>query len=107
MFVWLTSIAIIVILASPAGLLIGPSSGITGGRQAFASSSGTIYRTASGLVASDSLTTGNSSGWGFNGSAVPLNAPRLGSEDSNGMHIGVTAPSTGTWAGYFAITPLL
>jgi hypothetical protein len=66
----------------------------------------TIYRTVSGLVASDSLTTGDTSGWDFNGSAVGLNAPHSASEDSSGLHLGLLAPSADNWAGYFGITPL-
>jgi hypothetical protein len=66
----------------------------------------TIYRTMSGLVVSDSLTSGDTSGWVFNGSAVGQNAPHSASEDSFGLKIGVLAPSAGNWAGYFGITSL-
>jgi hypothetical protein len=66
----------------------------------------TIYRTQSGLVVSDSLTSGDTSGWEFNGSAVGLNAPHSASEDSGGLHLGLLAPSANNWAGYFGITPL-
>src|SRR5437899_652878 len=66
----------------------------------------TIYKIQSGLVATDSLTTGNTSNWVLYGNAVQENAPHSGSEDANGMHIGILAPSAGAWAGYFAISPL-
>src|SRR2546427_409638 len=66
----------------------------------------TIYKIVSGLVATDSLTTGNMSDWVLYGSAVPQNAPHSASEDANGMHIGILAPYAGHWAGYFALSPL-
>src|SRR5437899_1284914 len=66
----------------------------------------TIYKIQSGLVATDSLTTGNMSNWVLYGTAVQENAPHSGTEDANGMHIGILAPSAGAWAGYFAISPL-
>jgi hypothetical protein len=68
----------------------------------------TIYRVQSGLVASDPLTSadGDTGDWRFNGSAAELGAPHSGYEDSQGMHIDVVAKSPGSWAGYFAITPL-
>jgi hypothetical protein len=67
-----------------------------------------IYKMQSGLVASDSLTTGDTSKWQFNGSAAEMqpNAPHEAFEDSSGMLIGVLAPSANNWAGYFAISPL-
>src|SRR2546428_203828 len=66
----------------------------------------TIYKIVSGLVATDSLTTGNMSDWVLYGSAIPQNAPHSASEDANGMHIGILAPYAGHWAGYFALSPL-
>lgn len=67
-----------------------------------------IYKVQSGLVSSDSLTTGDTSKWQFNGSAAEMqpNAPHEAFEDSSGMLIGVLAPSANNWAGYFAISPL-
>lgn len=67
-----------------------------------------VYKVQSGLISSDSLTTGDTSKWRFNGSAAEMqpNAPHAGYEDASGMHIGVLAPSENNWAGYFAISPL-
>src|SRR5439155_14217944 len=66
----------------------------------------TIYKIQSGLVATDSLTTGNMSNWVLYGTAVQENAPHSGTEDANGLHIGVLAPNADTWAVYFARSPL-
>ena len=68
----------------------------------------TIFKIQSGLVTSDSLTTGNVSYWSNNGSAADpaINAPHSQSEDSSGYHIGVVTPSAGKWAGWFAVSPL-
>ena len=61
---------------------------------------GTINQLQSGLVASDSLTTGNTAGWTIAG-----NAPQGGSssnENSSGLYLGVKSSLSGTWAGFFA-----
>lgn len=68
--------------------------------------SATLTNLESGLVTSDSLTTGNTAYWAFYGSAIPLNARYAYSEDSNGLKVGVQATSAGQWTGYFAESPL-
>jgi len=79
------------------------------------SSSGhSVTQVQSGLVASDSLTnetmtqqqlqTGNGY-WAYAGDAPAEKAPYSFSRDTQGLHIGVQAPSSGTWAGYFAESP--
>ena len=78
------------------------------------SSNGSVTQVQSGLVASDSLTnetmtqqqlqTG-SGYWAYSGDAPAEKAPYSFSRDSQGLHIGVQAPSSGTWAGYFAESP--
>jgi len=83
-----------------AGLILGPMvspvHGATNG----------LNLVKSGLIASDSLTTGViSSYWHFDGSAAFQGAPYKYFEDSSGLHIGVQAQVTGTWAGYFAESP--
>ena len=62
-------------------------------------SGGTITLSKPGLVASDSLTTGSTSGWVFGGDAASHNYY----EDSQGLHIGAHSPADGTWAGYYAV----
>jgi len=77
-------------------------------------SSGSISQVQSGLIASDSLTNETmtqqqlqtSSGyWAYAGDAPAEKAPYSFSRDTQGLHIGVQAPSSGTWAGYFAESP--
>jgi hypothetical protein len=65
-----------------------------------------IVRTQSGLVASDSLKTGDLSKWHLFGNAIATNAPHSGIEDKDGLHVGILAPSANRWSGYFAISPL-
>lgn len=65
-----------------------------------------IVKTQSGLVVSDTLTTGDSSRWHLFGTAIARNATHVGSEDASGLHIGVLAPSENRWSGFFAISPL-
>ena len=79
-------------------------------------SSGTssVTQVQSGLVASDSLTNetmtqqqlqaGNGY-WAYAGDAPAEKAPYSFSRDTQGLHIAVQAPSSGTWAGYFAESP--
>src|SRR6266571_5896726 len=64
---------------------------------------GSIITAQSGLVVSDSLTTGNSSYWTFGGSAALHNYY----EDAQGLHLGVRAPSKGTWVNYYAGSPFV
>ncbi len=61
-----------------------------------------VNKTSSGLVTSDSLTTGSVGLWTFGGSAVVEGAPNKYSEDSNGLHLGVQSNVGGQWAGYYA-----
>ena len=74
----------------------------------------TIYKAQSGLVAYDHLTnetmtqqqlTANRVYWNYDGDAPNENAPYGYSRDATGLHIGVQAPSDGTWAGFFAESP--
>ena len=57
-----------------------------------------INKIQSGLVSSDSFTTGNTSGWTFGGTAALHDYY----EDSQGLHLGVQAPSSGQWVNYYA-----
>lgn len=73
-----------------------------------------VTQVQSGLVASDSLTNetmtqqqlqaGNGY-WAYAGDAPAEKAPYSFSRDTQGLHIGVQSPSSGTWAGYFAESP--
>jgi hypothetical protein len=65
----------------------------------------TIIPVSSGLVASDSLTTGNTASWTFGGDAASYPGAKFAySEDSQGLHIGVQSAAGGTWAGYYAVS---
>ena len=73
-----------------------------------------IDKVNSGLVVSDSLTNetetqqqlqANPGYWTYGGDAPIFNAPFAFSRDMQGLHIGVQAPTNGTWAGYYAVTP--
>ena len=65
----------------------------------------TITQVSSGLVSSDSLTTGNTASWTSGGDAASQpGAKYTYSEDSQGLHIGVEPATSGTWAGYFALS---
>jgi len=63
-----------------------------------ASATNSINKIQSGLVVSDPLTTGNTASWTFGGTA----SFHRSYEDSQGLHIGVQAPSSGTWVNYYA-----
>jgi hypothetical protein len=66
---------------------------------------GTVSLVSSGLVASDSLTTGNTSSWAFGGSAAGQTGAKFThSEDAQGLHIAVQPPASGTWSGYYAVS---
>ena len=66
---------------------------------------GTITPVSSGLVASDSLTTGNTASWTFGGSAAGQPGAKFTySEDPQGLHIGVQSAAGGTWAGYYGVS---
>lgn len=73
----------------------------------------TISRTASGLLLSDSFTNetrtqqqlqASHSYWTYDGDAPGEKAPYTVWRDLQGLHIGVQAPSNGTFAGYYAQT---
>src|SRR3989454_59380 len=64
-----------------------------------------INEVQSGLLAQDSLTTGNTAYWFFYGDAVLTGAPHTYSEDSQGLHIGIQATKAGSWIGFFAESP--
>src|SRR5437016_3634302 len=88
-----STVMIILILASAAG------PGMNGAHAA----TSTITQKSSGLVASDSLNTGNTAGWTITG-----NAPAGGSasiENSSGLYLGVKTGTAGTWSGFFAKSP--
>lgn len=59
----------------------------------------------SGLVASDSLSTGDTSYWTPWGSTVNTPLLREYYEDSQGLHIGVQSPYSGKWVNYGAVSP--
>jgi len=64
-----------------------------------------ISRVSSGLVASDSLTTGSTAQWTFGGDASSQpGAKYTHSEDSQGLHIAVQPATSGTWSGYYAVS---
>lgn len=73
-----------------------------------------ITQTKSGLVASDPLNDevktqqqlqAEQGYWIYGGDAPALNAVYDFFKDALGFHIGTQAPSNGTWAGYYAVTP--
>lgn len=75
---------------------------------------GTINKIQCGLYASDPLNnqtatqeqlTANSTYWVYGGDAPAENASYVYNEDTQGFHIGVQAPSNGTYAGYYAVSP--
>src|SRR6185312_6140944 len=79
------------------------------------SSGQTITTTQSGLVASDSLTNetktqaqlqANPGYWFYGGDAPAENAPFSYSRNTTGLHIGVQAPADGTFAGFYAVSPV-
>jgi hypothetical protein len=59
---------------------------------------GTVDKIQSGLITSDSMTSGDISDWTFGGSAA-INDYY---EDSDGLTIGIRAPQNGQWVGYYA-----
>ena len=66
---------------------------------------GDVTQVKSGLVASDSLTTGNTTSWTFGGEATILPGAKFNhSEDAQGLHIGVQAGAPSQWAGFYAVT---
>lgn len=78
------------------------------------SGSSSITQMQLGLVASDSLTNetqtqqqlqAESGYWAYAGDAPAEKAPYDFTRDTQGLHIGVQAPSSGTWAGFFAESP--
>src|SRR5207302_531997 len=96
--------------ANPGGVsaLSPPVSAIT-------PSAGTTYiaLARSGLVVSDPLNNetktqqqlqANPGYWTYGGDAPLENAPYAVYRDTQGLHVGVQAPSNGTWAGYYALT---
>lgn len=105
--------ALVLLLIAITVLFSAPSAAASSGRASLVATSigahsdpATISRMKSGLVASDSLTTGNLSRWHLFGDAIARNAPHLGYEDKDGLHIGIVAPERNKWSGYFAISPL-
>src|SRR3989442_11461119 len=66
---------------------------------------GDVTLVKSGRVASDSLTTGNTTSWTFGGEATILpEAKFTHSEDAQGLHIGVQAGAPSQWTGFYART---
>jgi hypothetical protein len=71
-----------------------------------------IVKIKSGLVISEALNNENQTKeqlmanqlyWHYAGSAIVKNAPYDLYKDTQGLHIGVKAPSNGTYAGFFAV----
>lgn len=91
---YLPSVIVVFILLS--------SVSITGSASADANS---VYKVQSGLVASDSLTTGDTSYWTPWGSTINTPLLRDFYEDSQGLHIGVQSPYSGKWVNYGALSP--
>ncbi len=88
-----SAVMIILVLASAAG------PGVTGAHAA----TSTITQASSGLVASDSLNTGNTAAWTIAGNAPPGGSASI--ENSSGLYLGVKTGTAGTWAGFFAKSP--
>src|SRR3989442_10632750 len=73
-----------------------------------------INKVQSGFAASDPLNKtqtqqqlqADNTYWTYGGDAIAEKAPYGFSEDSNGLHIGVQAPTNGTYAGFYAVTPI-
>jgi len=74
----------------------------------------TIHKVVSGLIANDPLNNetqtqqqlqGNQHYWKYGGDAIALDANYTYFEDTQGLHVGAQAPSNGTWAGIYAVTP--
>jgi hypothetical protein len=63
----------------------------------------TIAQLKSGLVAADSLTTGNTVGWTISGNAPPGGS--ASNENSSGFYLAIKSGTSGTWAGFFAKSP--
>ncbi len=75
----------------------------------------TINTVRSGLVASDSLTNetktqaqlqANPGYWFYGGDAPARNAPFSYSRNTTGLHIGIQAPANGSFAGFYAVSPV-
>ncbi|HZS74515.1 MAG TPA: fibronectin type III domain-containing protein, partial [Candidatus Nitrosotalea sp.] len=66
-----------------------------------ANATNSITKVQSGLVTSDSLTTGDTSNWTFGGTATSHDYY----EDFQGLHIGVKSPKNGQWVNYYAHLP--
>src|SRR5574337_1617026 len=75
--------------------------------------SGAINKIQCGLYEYDPLNNdtktqeqlANSTYWVYGGDAPAENAPYSYYQDTQGLHIGVQAPASGTYAGYYAVTP--
>jgi hypothetical protein len=65
-----------------------------------ANATNSITKIQSGLVSSDSLTTGNLDSWTFGGTATLHDYY----EDSQGLHLGIMSPESGQWVNYYAYT---
>src|SRR6185312_3065661 len=75
----------------------------------------TINPVRSGLVASDSLTNETKTQaelqaehgyWFYGGDAPDRHAPFSFSRDTAGLHIGIQAPAAGSFAGFYAVSPV-
>ena len=75
--------------------VIGPTMNVAN------ASTGSVDKIQSGLVSSDSFTTGNTSSWTFGGTATLYNYY----ENSQGLHFGVQSPSSGQWVNHYAAAP--
>jgi len=81
----------VMILVVMIGILV-PTIGIA------SATTGSVNKIQSGLVSSDSFTTGNTSGWTFGGTATLYDLH----EDSQGLHLGVQSPKSGQWVNHYA-----
>ena len=103
----LSVIALSLILLSGSLAQVPFPAGMSGTvRLAYAASPTPIYLATSGLVYSDSLTTGDLHYWDMNGSAVVVGAPHSYQENASGLNLNLLAPSAGKWAGFYGVSPL-
>ncbi len=90
----ITSVSLLTLLIFLSGIMVQT----TGNANATTYS---ISKIQSGLVASDSLATGNTASLTFGGTATSYDH----FEDSQGLHLGVQSPQSGQWVNYYASLP--
>src|SRR2546428_4035707 len=73
---------------------------LTSARMSAHAATSTVTQTSSGLVASDSLTTGTTAGWAIGGNAPAGDSSSV--ENSTGLYLGAKSSLGGSWDGWFA-----